>query len=143
MKLASKPYNLLLPGIFICLIISVFSGNDTSDFYIHDTVFIVGRSYLFIALAFLFSIFWITYLLSNKILLSRALIWIHIVITLVFFILFPIATYEYMPHYNPTFFDRIKTILSGILVIAFSVSQLLFLFNLIGGAIKKLIRYIL
>jgi hypothetical protein len=140
MKLASKPYNLFLPGILICLIISIFSGNDTSDFHIHDTVFIVARLHLFIALALLFFIFWIGYLLSNKILLSKALIWIHVVTTLTFFILFPIMAYEYMPHYNPTFFDRIKTILSGILVISFLVSQLLFLFNLIGGAIKKIIR---
>jgi heme/copper-type cytochrome/quinol oxidase subunit 1 len=135
--LVSKPHNLFLFAAIISLIISVFFGNNLMDFYIHDTVFVVAALDVFIVLALLFLFFWFVYKISNRVLLSKALTSIHIIITLLFFAFFLTGSNSYPHRYNPTKLEELKNVFAPILIVSFLFSQFLFFFNIIAGIMRK------
>ena len=136
MKLLSKPHTLLglLGGIFLLFVL--FSNQEaTVDIHMHDLVIIVANAHVTGVSAAILLYLWLIYSFTYKIIFSRLLYWIHIVCTILFFILFYIVS-----HIQPSkpSYDDVHTVLF-VSLIAFFIAQILFVVNLIGGIIKKLV----
>src|SRR5687768_6564218 len=127
----SKPYILLAFIGALLLLLSFFSNDRTIDIHVHDTVFIIPASHIFGSLGFLLLFFWLIYNLAYKIIFSKALAWIHIISTIVFFI--SLVLISFLESFY--FLNQIALGLSIIAVLA----QLLFLINIFTGLIKKLL----
>jgi cytochrome c oxidase subunit I len=144
MKLTSKPYNLFLLAALVCLFVTFFFGSQTIDFHIHDTVFIIAGLHIFLGLALLLSIFWLIYKVSYKILFSKTITWIHVTISLISAFLVIFLIYYMRSHdrgisnYDWTTFKQQQrlNIYIGVFILLFSLSQILFLFNILGGLVK-------
>jgi heme/copper-type cytochrome/quinol oxidase subunit 1 len=131
---------------------SVLALNSTSviDLHLHDAYFVIAHAHIFGLLALLTMLMWTLYLLTNKILYSKSLMWTHIIITIL-----TIATFTSIVIWgdkvlNPkpsryidyASWDSLKmysvlnnTIVTAILVLIFG--QLLFVINFIGGLFKR------
>jgi hypothetical protein len=151
MRIKSRPYNLfLLAGVFF-LLSSLFTLNQkgTVDIHLHDTYFIIDRTFILWLMTFLAFFVWTLYRLTNSFLLSKALTWAHIIITLLTLLLLPgtiffgnnatdIPSRRYLDYNNWTSFNSntkySKTLV--IIVIALLLGQVGYVINFIGGLIK-------
>ena len=148
-----KPYNLLLLTGLILVLTSFFvlKQNNSVDIHIHDTYFVIARTHVFWFLAILALFVWTLYLLTNKILYSKALTWIHVIITILTLLLFaftlsfgdsfmnstPRRNYDYSDWNsfdNTTGFT--KAIAISIFVLLYG--QVIYVINFIAGLIKRL-----
>ena len=144
MQLLLKPYHLL--GVFSLLVfLSSFipSNIETLDFFIHDTVFILATAYLLKFLsAFLLGL-WLIYNFADNVLLSKAITWVHVLGTLLFMLCIEIL-YFGLQNNNEINADngrnflqvRDTNFLTGIVILLFLISQILFMFNIVAGLIK-------
>ena len=78
---------LLLTGFVLVLAAFLLGQDNTVDIHVHDTYFVIAQGYFFILLAFAAWILWILYLLTRKILHSKSLTWIHVIITILLLLL--------------------------------------------------------
>jgi len=150
MRIKSRPYNLFLLAGIIFVVSSLFTinQNKTVDIHLHDTYYIIGRTHILWLLTFLAFFVWALYILTNRFLLSKALTWAHVIITLLtlllletFFFGFNFTdhpTRRYLDYSNWNSFDVYaqysKTIV--IIVIALVLGQVVFVVNFIGGLFK-------
>lgn len=81
-KLKNRPYNLLLWTTALILIASFFAFGQTVDFHLHDTYFVVDMTFIFWATIILLLFFWAMYLLTKRVLFSKVLTWIHIILVI-------------------------------------------------------------
>ena len=137
------PYYILLFSAITLFFLSFFSNQETLDYHIHATVFIISFAYFLRAVAFVLLIFWVIYKISYKILLSINLTWIHIICTVLLLILILIAGYlNTFPESTDADLKSINRfqIINKWISIFFSsllLLQLLFLINIIGGLFIK------
>ena len=84
LQIRNKPYHLLLLTGLILVFTSVFfyDRNSTVDLHVLDTYFVIAHAHILWLLAIMASAVWIIYLLTKKILYSKALTWSHVIITL-------------------------------------------------------------
>ncbi len=149
MQLKNKPYNVLLIAAIALFLSSFFISNNVLDIHLHDTYFIIAKKYIFWMLAFVSTIIWAIYKLTDKLLYSKSLIWIHAIATILTIALIllylhsenQITTarkyYDFSSWELNTFFDDkfifwLKALL-GITILC----QLVFFINLILGVIKR------
>lgn len=147
-----KPFHLFLITGIIFLLISFFilKDNNVIDIHIHDTYFVIASEYLFGLLAILSLFFWLLYLVTNKMLFSKALMWAHVMITLSGFIIFasdlylgtafsnlkPRRYYDLSSSVSFGYFHQSSKVLSTALIVLL-FGQLIFLINLITGLFKR------
>jgi len=133
------PYILLLIFGVLLLLISIFPNDRTIDIHFHDTIYIIAMPQIQIGLGILLLFFWFIYSFLYKKLFSNFLVWIHIIITLLFFILLVIIPYvkssEMLRQYNDAHYFLNRAVLGFSIVWAFT--QLMFLINILGGILKS------
>lgn len=140
---------LLLTGLVLVLTSFFMNQNRTFDIYIHDTYYVINQGHVFLFLAFIISVLWALYLVARKILYSKSLTWIHVIITLVtllllFFLLnfgsniLNPSSKRYLDANNQTFnMDEQYTGWIAYIIIALILGQVTFIVNLIIGIVKR------
>ena len=153
--LKQKPYSLLLLSGLALIATSLFTQkNETVDFHIHDTVFVIAQGHLLWFLALTICGLWLLYLITRKLLYSRTLTWIHILITLLalaalLFLLFfrkgyslprsgGILDYACWKEFNK--FHR-NLMLINLNLIVLVAAQFIYVINLLIAAIRQLASY--
>ena len=150
-----RPYHLLLGAAVLPALASFFisTQNQTIDFHLHDTYFVVAHTYALWLLSAVSLIFWILYLLAHKIMFSKALSRAHIIITLLTVVII-IAVLFLNKHSSPgeprryydygewnVFYQKDNYIKAMAITISILLcGQIVFIINLIAGLLKKLIR---
>ena len=148
-----KPYNLLLWTGLILVLTSFFilKQNNTVDIHLHDTYFVIAHTHIFWLLAFLALFVWTLYLLTNKILFSKSLVWTHVIITIMTILLFALSLFFGDSFINPTppryydysswnSFDNYTTFTKafGVTIFVLLFGQFIFVINFIVGLLKAL-----
>ncbi|QGW27850.1 hypothetical protein [Phnomibacter ginsenosidimutans] len=79
------PHHLLLATAVLLVITATFfsSANSVIDIQMHDTYFIIAHQQLGYILGAFCLMLWVVYLLANRLLFSKLLQWIHLVLTIV------------------------------------------------------------
>jgi heme/copper-type cytochrome/quinol oxidase subunit 1 len=148
-----RPYNLIIFTAFVVLAASFFAFNQTVDIHLHDTYFVIALANLLWAISMLLLIFWIIYMLVHRLLFSRFLMWINLLLTIMgvlFLVLISFYSNRYykglagMPrrYYDYGSSDPVmlqnnltKAVLISIVVIGLGV--LTFMVNLIIGLFNR------
>ena len=153
--LKQKPYSLLLLSGLALIATSLFTQkNETVDFHIHDTVFVIAQGHLLWFLALTICGLWLLYLITRKLLYSRTLTWTHILVNLItltallFLLLFKNGYSA--PHKEGTLdqarwnefneFSQHMTLIN-LCVMVLIAGQFIYVINLIFGVIKRLALY--
>ena len=143
MNLVKRPEILFLIAS-IGFVFQAFTGSDqTIDIHVHDTYYVIGKPFLYLAPAVLFFFFWLIYTISRRILLADWLTWMHVLLTFVFV---PLLLF-YSPGFKPLprryidirswqRYNIWVQLLSG----AFILGQMAFLVNLIGGGLRAIFK---
>lgn len=147
-----KPYNLFLLTAFIFVLTSFFvlSQNNSVDIHLHDTYFVVAHTHVFWLLAILALFVWTLYLLTNKILYSKALTWTHVIITILTLLLFGLilsfgdsfmnpTPRRYYDYSNWNSFNNYTTFTKaiGITISVLLFGQFIFVINFVVGLFKR------
>ena len=151
MKFKQKPYHLLLYTALLLILNSflVINQNNSVDFHLHDTYFVISNTHIFWLLAILALVIWILYLFTYKILFSKVLIWGHVIISILTILLFlsslyfrnnilnPIPRKYYdLNDWNTLGIDSIATKFFSIIILILVFGQLLFIINFVIGLVK-------
>ncbi|MBS0647577.1 MAG: cbb3-type cytochrome c oxidase subunit I [Verrucomicrobia bacterium] len=150
-----KPYNLLLWTGLVLVLTSFFilKQSNSVDIHLHDTYFVIAHTHVFWLLAILAFFVWTLYLLTNKILYSKALTWTHVIITILTLLLFALTLFfsdsfmnttprRYYDYSSWGSFDSYTTLTKalGITIFALLFGQFIFVINLIAGLFKRLTK---
>ena len=150
-----KPYNLLLWTGLVLLLTSflVLKQNNSVDIHLHDTYFIIAPTHVFWLLAFLALFVWTLYLLTSKILYSKAFTWTHVIITILTLLLLVLTLFfgdnfmnttprRYYDYSSWNSFDNYTTFAKamGISLFVLLFGQFVFIINLIVGVFRRLLR---
>ena len=141
-----KSYHLFLLTAVVSIIIIAADANKSYDFHIHETYFVVGKIHIALGIGLPFLFTWLIYMMSEKILLSTYLTWVHFVTTVValsgFIILFRYSPTDLpMPQRYDLYETPVNTTPYVFLVYAFFIlGQCAFLINVFGGLMLKLIK---
>lgn len=151
MQIKQKPYNLLLLTglVFVLTSFFVLKQSNSVDIHLHDTYFVIAYTHIFWLLAVLALMVWTLYLLTNKILYSKALTWTHIIITILTLLLFALTLFFGDSLMNPTprryydysswnSIDNYTTFTKAISITIFVLlfGQFIFVINFIAGLFK-------
>lgn len=154
MDIKTKPYNLLLPvaTLFTLLSLTPKIQNNIFDIHLHDTYFTIAYFHFFWLLAFLTLSIWLIYFVTNRLLLSRILTWIHVIVTSATFILLAASCFFdntiITPQLNSNDVSWNSMQLSSefythaITIIILIFGQVVFIINLAGGILKRLSKRI-
>jgi hypothetical protein len=139
-----QPHNLFIPAALLLFIISFFPGGRVIDVHLHDTMFVITMAYFFWALAIVLVLFWMIYLFTNNILLTKYLTWIHIIATLiVLIVLISAMLLEDESRPEDITWKTIENdlhkeeIIIPTVSFLFLIGQSAFLINLLGGFCKR------
>lgn len=151
LRLKQSPYHLLLlTGLVLVVTSFLINQSRTIDIHVHDTYYVIAQGHVFIFLAFIVWVLWALYLVTRKILYSKSLTWVHVIITLVtlLFLLFLLnfggdilnpRPRRYLDYSNWTTFNRYEqnTRWIAYIMIALLFGQITFVVNLIVGIVKR------
>ena len=138
-KLKQQPYNLLLIVSIVLVVSTFFHFNSKIDYHLHDTYYIFPIKILIWIIVSFFSLLWLLYRLIEKIIYSKTLVWVHIIVTILCFILIALLSFitdNYQPStYSYTDFDdfiftgpyKVISFISIVLI----VFQFVFIINLL------------
>jgi len=130
--------------LFVSLILFVFSlivfkFNYATDIRLHDTYFAVAHVHILWLLAIITILLWIVYLIAKSLVLSKPLIWAHVIITIISLIVVTITLFSgsasALSENNQTYFIKVITIC----VYTFLAAQCILIFN-IGKALLRKIK---
>jgi hypothetical protein len=121
--------------------------NRTVDLHFYDTYYVVNDRILFWMIAVLLMYFAIIYRVTYRVLFSRYLIWIHLVLTLLTLcalMIFPFRSASIPARHvdltNWTMGYRgvySQYVVLAVIATTFIIAQLLFVVNVVGGLIKR------
>ena len=147
-RLAHEPYSLFFLTGIVLFILSFFMWGQSLDFHIHDTYFVIATNYIIWPIALIFFLVWGLYKLTDKILWTKKLIWVHVLTTL--FVLIILATFdiwhnkiippirrEAVTVANIFEDQKREKVIALIIAIIFIVGQLSYIINLIGGIFRR------
>jgi heme/copper-type cytochrome/quinol oxidase subunit 1 len=151
LRLKQSAYHLLLlTGLLLVVTSFLLNQNRTIDIHVHDTYYVITQGHFFIFLAIIVWVLWILYMVTNKVLYSKSLTWVHVIITLVtllfllFFLnnggdIFNPKPRRYLDYSNFTTFNRYERDTRWItyITIALLFGQVTFFVNLIVGIVKR------
>ena len=152
MKIKQKPYHLLLLTGLVSVLTSFFvlNQNNLVDIHLHDTYFVIAHTHIFWFLTVLALFVMTLYLLTNKILYSKTLIWTHVIVTILTLLLVALTLFFGESFMNPTprrYYDYSNwnsfnnytefTKAIGITIFVLLFGQVIFIINLIAGLLKK------
>ena len=83
MFLISPPYRLFILAALALLVASFFTANQIVKVHLHDTYYVFDLPTLLWALSFGLFLLWLLYEVNKRLLYSRQLIRVHVLITLV------------------------------------------------------------
>lgn len=130
--------------LFISLILFVFSlivfkFNYATDIRLHDTYVEVAHVHILWILAIIIILLWLVYLIAKSLVLSKPLIWAHVIITITSLIFVTITLFgepaTALSENNQTYFIKVITIC----VYTFLAAQCILIFN-IGKALLRKIK---
>jgi len=152
MRIVQRPYNLLLLTGILLVVTSFFllDGNTSINLQFYDTYYVIAHAHVFWLLAVESLIFWVIYLLTEKLLYSKTLSWLHIIITILTLLILAVSFYIKQRQSTLTLrgyydfsdrdsfmklekYDRILFISIGFILIR----QLLYIFNFSIGLFKR------
>jgi cytochrome c oxidase subunit I len=142
MKYSQRPYDLLLIASALVFIGGFFQYKETVDIQTHDTTFVFPTSYVFFAVAIVFVLLWGIYRFLSKLLLSKLLVWLHVLLTihLVFIILIMCFISEFTRPVieNPSAWSGFSELNRKITLMAIALFfvQVVFMFHIIFGILK-------
>jgi cytochrome c oxidase subunit I len=135
--------------IFILTSFCILKQSNSVDIHLHDTYFVIAYTHIFWLLAVLAFFVWTLYLLTNKILYSRALTWTHVIMTILTLLIFALTLFFGDIFMNPTprryydysswnSFDNYTTFTKaiGITIFVSLFGQFIFVINFIAGLFK-------
>ena len=144
-----QPFILFLVTAVLLFTSSFVIWQARLDMHVRDTMLVIYATTLFRILAAVFFIAWIIYMLICEILISRFLIWFHIISTLlvlVFFLMLfyqdavslpPVRAYVSFTSEPVIKFGSLSIVIS---TIVFITGQLAFIVNVVAGLIKRVFR---
>ena len=149
-KIKEKPFLLLLFFASLFMVCFFIPTEKTIDIQLHDSYWVFRENDIFVVGCILFYFLFGLYLLFQKILFSRKLIWMHILATISFtmVLFFSIKTINYFTQPIPRRYHSYYEIESfakyawinnvvSFCAITLFFSQFLFIINFIVGLIKK------
>jgi heme/copper-type cytochrome/quinol oxidase subunit 1 len=149
MKILKQPYTLLFLVALLLLCIGLFldgRGLQTLDIHLVDTYFIIAPFHFFAFLAAFYLCLGVLYLLTRKLLFSKVLSWLHVILTILFTVWIFYMVYQ-TNNGSPADLDfgswgtyTVYNQGSHYWLWAIVLSPLLFIVNVIGGVIRR-IRY--
>lgn len=138
-------YDLFIVVAVLYLILSFFDSGQSLDMTLHDSYYLIASQIVTIGVAGIFFLGWVLYRFFGRYLLSKRLIDIHVILTLLLLFAFessrlwsswflPRRTYYSFSTFNsePSFF-----IVYGLLLI---ISVIILMINVIGGVVKTLTK---
>ena len=144
-----KPYYLFAVAAAILFIVGMFIPQSTMDIHLHDTYFVFSSRFFFWFLSILLLGYFLLYLATDTMLYSKKLTWIHVVITVVYIIIFilysrsfsnnvgmPRRYYDYGNGFNAYFHFQQEARTLRLTTLTFILAQLLYVINLLAGIIK-------
>lgn len=141
-----RPYNFLTILGMLFITISFFLPSSTLDVHFHDTFYVIAYPHFFWFIAILFLFFALFYKITSRILLSKYLSWIHIILMIIslstlfaYTLLGNDFTRRYIDASSWTSFNSF-TYHSDLVrwcIGVFIICHVLFLVNIIAGAINK------
>ena len=143
-RVLGKPYTLLLIAAVLVFFLSFILTDAYVDFHIHDTMVVVSLKHIQWLVCTFFLFEWFIYILVDRLLLSKYLIWLHVFATILAFILIlvvylqvnksigDVVTWDYIQAKT----NKEETILLVTMALL-TVSHLLFAFNLIAGLVRR------
>ena len=152
LKIRSRPYNLIFLVALANVLLSIIPLNqkNTIDIHVHDTYFVIAHFHILWLLAIIALIVWAIYILTKRILLSKVLIWTHVIVTVLPLILltwllffgnnfFNPGLHQYVDFSTWTSFESHDTYSKAIIIIVFVLllGQLVYVINFIGGVFKR------
>lgn len=145
-KLKSRPYNLLLIATIILLCASLLVLNETLDIHLHDTYYIIPTAYAFWGIVLFLILLWVVYMVTNRWLFSKSLVWLHVIISIAasLFIVIYLLNFRgmagmprrYVDFSEWDMFRRYRTsIVVSVMVLAGGV--VVYLVNLVVGLVRR------
>jgi len=148
--LTKKPYNLLWIAAISTFAKGLLAGNGAFDITRGDSYYVYSAALIYGLIALLLIAFWIIYLISDRLLLSAKLSWLHILATgLAIFMFFNLSKFALGLSGVPRRYYAISEFpkpdyrwLAPVLamILAFAIGQLCFLVNLFGGILRYVWR---
>ena len=151
LRIRQKPFELFGLFALLFLLISFIPFKQKLDVNLHDSYFVFSIQSIFIICTIYFLFIWSMYLLTNRLLFSVRLTWIHFVITILPAIILIIISMMKLPledvpkrYYSFHEFEKTKPVFNFYVIysgmaITMLLGQLLFPINILGGLIKRLI----
>jgi hypothetical protein len=146
MSINSKPYNLLGIVGLLLLVLSFLFDSLTMDVLLLKEHYLITLPFVIQCMAVLLFLFWVLYKVASRILLSKALTWIHALSTLLIALFVIGLTYQlysyFQQDYTHSSWSTVNTIespdrLITILLLVICTVQVLFCINIIGGLVKR------
>lgn len=141
-KIGSRPYQLLFLTALLMILLSVFTSSGTLQLqraqgqYI-DGIFVLRAVGMFLLLS------WLMYCFTRKLLYSRTLIWLHVVISMLLVTVITSVIFKYGSVYNMVHLQQGNTeagyVVSGIPALwgLLFAAKLLYMINLLLGLLRR------
>lgn len=145
MRFVRWPYNLFVLAGLISFFLSFLPTSQTIDIHLHDTVYVLHSAVIFRSIAIALVCFWIIYQLSSKILLSKSLVWIHLIVTFLIvvyfaFLIISSSNDNAQNGWNSSENSYASNLVFKILLATFFIAQILFVINIVGGIITWILK---
>lgn len=153
MRLYQRPYHLFLWTAILFFLFGLCCHDSVIDIHLHDTYYVFHFTYFIWTLSIFLLVFWILYLATKSILISKKLSWTHLILTIIGCIFILIIPYFLTNSYeglagmsrryhdigqSEAYFDFDDTTRTAVItIIVLAIGQLAFVLNFVIGLFKR------